>query len=66
MSTVHISPAANADLDELADYLAGAAGIETAIRFFDAAAATFESIYLGFRAIGPTTPGRLRSSSQRL
>jgi toxin ParE1/3/4 len=36
-----VLPAADRDLDNLADYLARNAGIETAYRFFDAAYATF-------------------------
>jgi toxin ParE1/3/4 len=37
----NVLPAADRDLDELADYLAREAGIETAYRFFDASFATF-------------------------
>jgi toxin ParE1/3/4 len=44
MTPYHVSPAADADLDEQAAYLAGEASLETALRFYDAAAATFEAI----------------------
>ena len=44
MMPLRVSPAADADLDELAAYLARAAGIETALRFLDASSATFEAI----------------------
>lgn len=40
----HISPAADQDLDDQAAYLAQEASLETALRFYDAAAATFEKI----------------------
>lgn len=43
-SRFHILPAADRDLDHQADYLAREAGIETALRFYDAAAATFENL----------------------
>lgn len=39
-----VRPAADADLDDQAAYLAREAGIEVALRFYDAAAKTFESI----------------------
>jgi toxin ParE1/3/4 len=42
--SVRILPAADRDLDEQADYLANAAGLETALRFYDSAASTFEAI----------------------
>jgi toxin ParE1/3/4 len=41
---VHVSPAADRDLDEQAGYLAREASLDTALRFYDAAAATFERI----------------------
>ena len=40
----HVRPAAERDLDDLAAYLAQEAGLETALRFYDAVAATFEQI----------------------
>ena len=39
-----VLPAADADLDDQADYLAREASLETALRFYDAAASTFEAI----------------------
>jgi toxin ParE1/3/4 len=39
-----ILPAADRDLDDHATYLWREAGIETALRFYDGAAATFESL----------------------
>jgi toxin ParE1/3/4 len=39
-----VLPAADHDLDGHADYLARQASLETALRFYDAAAATFESL----------------------
>lgn len=39
-----VLPAAGRDLDDQADYLARHAGLETALRYYDAAAATFERI----------------------
>jgi toxin ParE1/3/4 len=39
-----ILPAADADLDAHADHLAAEASVETALRFYDAAHATFDSI----------------------
>lgn len=39
-----VSPAADRDLDDQAGYLARKAGLETALRLYDAAAATFERI----------------------
>jgi toxin ParE1/3/4 len=38
-----VLPSADRDLDEQATYLASAAGLETALRFYDSAASTFES-----------------------
>ena len=38
------TPAADRDVEELADYLAREAGLETALRFYDAAAASYEQI----------------------
>lgn len=40
----HVLPAADADLDHQADYLAREASIDTALRFYDAAKTTFEKI----------------------
>lgn len=40
----HVLPAADSDLDQQADYLAQEAGIDTALRFYDAARVTFEHI----------------------
>jgi toxin ParE1/3/4 len=40
----HVLPAADRDLDDQAAYLASEASLETALRFYDAAAATFEKI----------------------
>lgn len=39
---VQISPAATQDIDDLAEYLAKEAGVETALRFYDAVAKTLE------------------------
>jgi toxin ParE1/3/4 len=39
-----VSPAADQDLDDQAGYLAQAASLETALRFYDAAATTFAKI----------------------
>jgi toxin ParE1/3/4 len=39
-----ILPAADQDLDDQAGYLAQHASLETALRFYDAAAATFEKV----------------------
>lgn len=39
-----VSPAADRDLDDQAAYLAGEASMEIALRFYDAAALTFETI----------------------
>jgi toxin ParE1/3/4 len=39
-----VRPAADRDLDGQADYLATQASLETALRFYDAAGATFEQI----------------------
>jgi toxin ParE1/3/4 len=39
--TYSVSPAADRDMDDQADYLATEASLETALRFYDAAAATF-------------------------
>lgn len=44
MPSVQLLPAADRDLDEQAGYLAKAAGLETALRFYDSAASTFESL----------------------
>ena len=41
---LNVSPAADRDLDEQAAYLASEASFDTAIRFYDAAAASFESL----------------------
>ena len=56
-----VSPAADRDLDEQADYLAKQASLETALRFYDAAAATFEKI-----AQMPSMGERWDSSNPRL
>lgn len=40
----HVLPAADRDLDEQAGYLAQQASLETALRFYDAAALTFDHI----------------------
>jgi toxin ParE1/3/4 len=40
----HVSPAAETDVDEQAAYLAQEASLETALRFYDAASATFEKV----------------------
>ncbi len=40
----HLLPAADKDLDDLADYLGRLAGLETALRFYDAAATTFAEL----------------------
>jgi plasmid stabilization system protein ParE len=37
ISRVRVLPAADSDLDDQAGYLARAAGLETALRFYDAA-----------------------------
>ena len=39
-----VSPAADRDLDDQAAFLAADASLETALRFYDAAASTFEKI----------------------
>ena len=39
-----VLPAADRDMDDQAGYLAREAGLETALRFYDATAATFEKI----------------------
>lgn len=46
-----VSPAADRDLDDQADYLAEEASLETALRFYDACHATFEKI-AGMPGIG--------------
>jgi toxin ParE1/3/4 len=40
----YVSPTADRDLDEQAAYLAREASLDTALRFYDAVAATFENI----------------------
>ena len=40
----HVLPAADADLDHQADYLAREASLDTALRFYDAARTTFEKM----------------------
>lgn len=40
----HVLPAADRDLDDQADYLAREASLETALRFYDAAEATFRDL----------------------
>ncbi len=55
----HVLPAADQDLDEQASYLAQEASLETALRFYDAAATTFERLS---RMPGI---GELRRSSNR-
>jgi toxin ParE1/3/4 len=40
----HVLPAADRDLDDQADYLAREASIETALRFYDAAATTYAKL----------------------
>lgn len=44
MPRYHGLPAADRDLDDQAGYLAQEASLETALRFYDAAGATFENI----------------------
>jgi toxin ParE1/3/4 len=44
MPRIHVQPAADRDLDDQAGYLAVEAGLETAMRFYDAASTTFEHI----------------------
>jgi len=44
MTLYRVSPAADADLDDQAAYLAREAGLALALRFYDAASATFEAI----------------------
>jgi toxin ParE1/3/4 len=60
-SSYRILPAADTDLDDQAAYLAREASLDVALRFYDAAAATFEAIArmpgLGERR--PTTDPRL-------
>ncbi len=58
---VHILPSADRDLDEQADYLAREASLETALRYYDAAAATFEHL-AGMPGVGE----RWRSPERRL
>jgi plasmid stabilization system protein ParE len=41
IGSYRVLPAADRDLDEQADYLATAASLETALRFYDAARSTF-------------------------
>jgi toxin ParE1/3/4 len=43
-ATYRILPAADRDLDDQAAYLASQAGLETALRFYDAARSTFAEI----------------------
>jgi len=60
-SQYRVLPAADADLDDQAAYLARVAGLETALRFYDAASATFEDL-VGMPGLGelrPTTNPRL-------
>jgi toxin ParE1/3/4 len=57
----HVSPAADRDLDDQAAYLAREASLETALRFYDDAAATFERI-----ARGPDIGERCDSANGRL
>lgn len=40
MTVYQVSPAADADLDDQAAYLASEAGIDTALRFYDATTST--------------------------
>jgi toxin ParE1/3/4 len=40
----HVRPSADLDLDGHAEYLAREASLETALRFYDAAASTFENL----------------------
>ncbi|WP_435011103.1 type II toxin-antitoxin system RelE/ParE family toxin [Tundrisphaera lichenicola] len=56
-----VSPTADTDLDHLAAYLAREASLETALRFYDAAATTFEAI-----AQAPGVGERWPSSHPRL
>jgi toxin ParE1/3/4 len=56
-----VLPAADADLDEQAAYLARAASLETALRFYDAASATFEVL-----ARMPGIGERRQTTNQRL
>jgi toxin ParE1/3/4 len=44
MPRIHVQPAADRDLGDQAGYLAVEAGLETALRFYDAASTTFENI----------------------
>jgi toxin ParE1/3/4 len=56
-----IRPAADMDLDDQAAYLAREASLETALRFYDAAASTFEEI-----AHVPDLGERRPTANQRL
>ncbi len=60
-SHYRVLPAADRDLDEQAAYLETAAGLETALRFYDAASSTFSRI-AGMPSIGE----RWSSSHPRL
>jgi len=44
MRRIDVLPAADGDLDEQAAYLARVAGMDIALRFYDAARATFDKI----------------------
>jgi toxin ParE1/3/4 len=57
----HVLPAADRDLDDQAAYLAQEASLETALRFYDAAAATFEDL-AGMPGLGERRP----TANQRL
>jgi toxin ParE1/3/4 len=56
-----VLPSADGDLDGLAGYLADEAGLETALRFYDAANATFGKI-----ALSPGVGEPRESSNPRL
>ncbi len=60
-SHYRVLPAADCDLDEYAAYLESQAGLDTALRFYDAAASTFSRI-AGMPGIGE----RWTSSNPRL
>ena len=61
MATLTVLPAADRDLEDQAAYLGEQAGLETALRFYDAAAASFGQI-AGMPGIGE----RWRSTNPRL
>jgi toxin ParE1/3/4 len=61
MPHYHVRPSADLDLDGLAEYLARAASLEIALRFYDAAASTFANL-----ARMPGVGERRESSNPRL